>query len=277
MILTPDNYLSPEADREFMSFHQYRNWMDCSAAEYARIFDGWDGDKETEALLLGQYIDKKLLTPEVLPEWLDAHPEVYLSRGKDKGGLKEQYRKADVMVASLLSDPVAVKMIEGEHQWLVTGVIGGVNWRGMVDDIQPTREVFVDLKSCRNVEEDMWNAKVYQREMWYEFYNIWTQLAVYQELIFQKYGKKFLPMILAVDKQEPPDKAALAFQDQYRLDVEIAEIQRNMPRVLEWKAGKKIKPCGKCAYCRTKKQLKITVAKNQGIRASDDILAEAGF
>ena len=62
MILTQENYYSTEADREYMSVSQYKEFCGtfgqtaCEARAMAELNDEW-GKKKTKALLVGSYVD----------------------------------------------------------------------------------------------------------------------------------------------------------------------------------------------------------------------------
>lgn len=264
LVLTPDNYISVEADKVFMSFHQWQGWNECAARQKAKLA-GKFTEEQSDAFLLGSYVDKKLLTPENFDAWQEANKElIFNKQGKPRAFVEQ----AEAMIKTIQTDPVAMKMLAGDHQWIITGEIAGIPWRGMLDVIKPQAEIFVDLKTCRNVNETMWDSDVGMRVFWWETYNYWTQISIYRELIKQKWGKEFLPMLLAIDKQDPyPDKIALSFEDKYRLDQEIKQIEEKTPEVMAWKTGKaELRRCEKCAYCRSTKKLKIITAANQGIR-----------
>ena len=56
MILTNDNYYSPEANWEYMSVSQYKQFLKCEAAAMAQLKGEWSQPKTT-ALLVGSYVD----------------------------------------------------------------------------------------------------------------------------------------------------------------------------------------------------------------------------
>jgi hypothetical protein len=260
LILTPDNYISVEADRAFMSFHQYKAWLECEAAEHAKLFQGWDKDSDNAAFLLGNYVDNSLLTPEKLQAFCDKN-KVF----KKDGTKRAEFIQGDRMVARIQKDPTAMKLIAGDHQWICAGEIDGVPWRIMVDCIKPKDEIFVDLKTCRSCTERMWDKILSMKLIWYEYYGYWGQMSVYCEIIKQRYNKEFLPVVLAVSKEEPADILAVAFSDKYRISQELANIRANLPRIMAVKTGKaEPKRCENCAYCRETKILSIIKAENQG-------------
>ena len=265
MELNPSNYLSLEADKVYMSHHQYQNWMTCAAKEKARL-DGKIPEQEDPLhFLVGNYIDQALLTPETFEAWKKEHnDDITKNKGKE---LKAPFVIADKMIARIRREPVAMKMLEGDSQYICTGLIAGVPWKIMVDKIKPKSEILVDLKTCRDVKERIWDSDIGMKVTFFEHYGYWLQLSSYREIIFQNFGKKFLPMILAVDKQDHPAVVALAFQDEYRMDQEVENIKANLPQIMRWKDGKEEpKRCGECDYCRDTAELKIVVAENQGMR-----------
>ncbi len=64
------------------------------------------------------------------------------------------------------------------------------------------------------------------------------------------------PTLLAVSKEETPDKEIIWFDEQL-ITEKLSVVEANMPRILGVKFGN-IPPlaCGKCDFCKSKKQLK---------------------
>ena len=56
MILTNENYYSPESNMEYMSVSQYKQFKRCEAATMAELRGEWQQPKST-ALLVGSYVD----------------------------------------------------------------------------------------------------------------------------------------------------------------------------------------------------------------------------
>jgi predicted adenine nucleotide alpha hydrolase (AANH) superfamily ATPase len=85
------------------------------------------------------------------------------------------------------------------------------------------------------------------------------QMAVYRRVLQENLGQTYTPYIVAVTKENPPNKAVLHF-DENRFDFEYEYIETYLPRILEVKAGKE-KPnrCEKCDYCRSTKLLNNTM------------------
>ena len=63
MLLTRDNYYTPEADQEYFSCSQYQSFCECEAKAMAKIEGRWQ-DEPTEALLVGNYFHTYFEGPE---------------------------------------------------------------------------------------------------------------------------------------------------------------------------------------------------------------------
>jgi hypothetical protein len=76
------------------------------------------------------------------------------------------------------------------------------------------------------------------------------QMAIYQELLLQQYGKTCTPIIAAVSKQTPSE-ARLITIDQDKMNYELILLKEKIERIVRVKNGEE-KPvsCGTCEYCR---------------------------
>ena len=80
-------------------------------------------------------------------------------------------------------------------------------------------------------------------------------MAVYRELLKQMTGEEFRPIIVAVSKEDVPDKELIRI-DEVWLDEGLDFIKENIKEV--WGViNYEIKPkaCGCCDYCRSQKKL----------------------
>ncbi|KRN13435.1 hypothetical protein IV37_GL000156 [Fructilactobacillus fructivorans] len=80
-------------------------------------------------------------------------------------------------------------------------------------------------------------------------------MAIYQELIRQTFGIDSTPYIIAVSKQQEPDKAIFSIP-QFMMDTEMDELKEKQQHISNVINGTE-KPiaCGHCDYCRMNKQL----------------------
>ena len=76
-------------------------------------------------------------------------------------------------------------------------------------------------------------------------------MAIYRELIKQQYGKDLMPYIVAVTKEDTPNKAVIRIDKCYATP-KLEEIEFYMGRIAKVKNGLE-KPigCGKCDYCKS--------------------------
>jgi hypothetical protein len=84
-------------------------------------------------------------------------------------------------------------------------------------------------------------------------------MAVYCELerLHSKRFERLEPFIVAVSKEDVPDKAVICFDDE-TLSAELGKVHQNLSRVIDVKTGnKQPKRCEKCRYCRETKTSEI--------------------
>ena len=93
---------------------------------------------------------------------------------------------------------------------IVIGEIEGVPIKGKLDSINLSRGYFIDLKTMRSIYNEEWNADL-RKKVPVAVNNILNfgyngQLALYRELLKQMTGQEFRPLIVAVSKENVPDK-----------------------------------------------------------------------
>lgn len=261
--LTEENYYSQEANRQYMSASQYKAFKRCEAAAMAELRGEW-GNRDTTALRVGSYVDAYFSGE--LERHKAEHPEMF----KRDGTLKAEYIQAHVAAERLARDELARMLLSGKHQTIKTGRIGGVWYKTKSDSLLSAAQVeaickkfpqirnlvpfggpmIVDLKYVRSFE-DVWCDDIHERMNFIEYWGYDLQGAIYQ-----KVDKRMPPfVIVAVTKDAEPDIAALHIPDD-ALAFSLAEVEHCSPRYAAIKRGE-IEPvgCGKCAYCRSKKQL----------------------
>ncbi|MGM9923368.1 MAG: PD-(D/E)XK nuclease-like domain-containing protein [Bacillus sp. (in: firmicutes)] len=252
MNLTKDNYYTREADLHYMSVSQYKSFLKCEAATMAKLRGEYEQPK-SDALLFGSYVHSWLEGD--LDNFKANNPELFSSRGSSKGELKAQYSLADKMIAALKSDPMCMFALDGEKEVIMTGELFGAPWKIRMDVYNPQNGRFADLKTVKGIHERYWHNGAYTSFM--EAFGYIIQLAVYSEIENQNRGGDWLESyIVAVSKQDPPDKAIIVV-DQERLIIELGEVEKNMERIIQVKSGL-ITPnaCSTCDYCRRNKQIK---------------------
>ena len=249
MELNNENYFSPEANLEYMSASQFKDFMKCEKDAIAKII-GETVEEPSKAMLVGSYVDAYFSGE--MDEFKVKNPQIF----KKDGTLLKDFEKANEIIAAIESDELLMQYLNGKHQVIMTGEINGVKFKIKVDSLLP--DCIVDQKIMSSIQELIWvekdgrNVKV----DFVEAFGYDIQGAIYQEIVRQNTGKK-LPFVLAVTtKEENPDKALIEI-DQYYLDKALKLVQELAPHYELVKQGV-VKPvgCGKCPSCRI--GLKVT-------------------
>jgi hypothetical protein len=251
MELSKENYYSLEADREYMSVSQFKSFNECEAKAKAKLDGIWQ-DKPNEAFLIGSYVHS--WSEGKLEEFKVEHPELY----KKDGSLMCKFDIAEKMIAALKDDEFVTKVREGQKEVIMTAELFGVPFKCMIDIYNPEQEVIVDLKTTREIHKKYWNEDNRKFENFIEHYNYLLQMAVYAEIdrINRKSDKYFLPHIIAVSKEDVPDKAVIFLGTDYIAD-KLLELELRLDRVMKVKYGLEDPiRCEKCDYCKSTKKIK---------------------
>ena len=260
MKLTDDNYFSNEAGKEYCSVSQLKRFIGsagnygCEAQAMAEINGEISPPDPSKAMLLGSYVDCLLLEPQKKDAFIARHPEMF----RKDGELYADYKIADEMLKVAKGDKTFMKALDGKKQEIMTGTIYGVPFKIKIDVLSDNK--ITDLKTCASITETQYNPVTGKRENFAEFYDYDLQGAIYQEIVYQKTGKK-LPFFLAcISKEKTPDHEVIWIDDESLEERLLAE-KANIIHVGMLKAGD-VEPiaCGCCDYCRSKKQ--ITKALN---------------
>ena len=266
MELTRDNYYTPEADREYMSCSQYQSFIECEAATMAKLY-GLYVPKETEALLVGNYVHTALESDEAHEEWLSAHEGVVFKKTVSKKtgevtitGKYAPYQKADEIIQTFISDPVFKKLIllDGENEKILTGELFGEKWKIRLDKYIPDTRMIIDYKTAADLTKTEYNVELGERESFLEANGYLMRAAIYSEIEKQNSGKEEDPpfVILAVSKQDPPDRGAYLLNHRQRYDYELDKVAERMVRIRRVKSGRALPTrCGHCEWCRRTKKL----------------------
>lgn len=241
MILTNENYYSIEANREYMSVSQYKDFRECEAMAMAILRGEWEKPK-TKALLVGSYIDSWF--EGTLEEFKANNPEIF----KKNGDLKADYAQAEQLIEFMKKDPEFMKYMAGEKQIIFTAEMFGTPWKIKIDSYH-VGKMIVDGKVMASMERVVGKSFV---EHW--AYDL--QMAVYSAVVKIVTGLELETYLAVVTKQDPPDKEVIHIPRWRREDL-LADVERDMPRILAVKTGR-IEPerCGVCKYCRKTKMIK---------------------
>lgn len=262
MELNPNNYHGIEANQEYLSASQYSEFVDkCEAMALAKVRGEYQEPPDIN-LLVGSYIHSYFESPEAFEKIKESTPELISSKGKTKGELKTEFQFANRMIETLEADPYCMMMLQGNSEVIMTAEMFGAMWKIKIDKYRPDIRFIVDLKSTRSINELVWSNERWAKVSFIDAYNYVRNMAIYCEVerLNTGFAEWCEPYIVAVSKEDPPDKAVISLQDDYRFKRELAEIEANVPRILKLKAGLIVpKKCGKCAWCRqTKKITQVT-------------------
>lgn len=238
MILTNENYYSTEANQEYMSVSQYKDFRKCEAMALASLRGEWVRP-QTTALLVGSYIDSWF--EGTLEEFKATHPEIY-RKGRGDRQLRADFLQAEEIIAFLQKDPLFMRYMSGRKQIILTAELFGTKWKIKMDSYH--NDKIVDLKVMRSMERIMGKSFV-------EHWGYDLQMAIYAAVE----GRGIATYLAVVTKQDPPDKEIISIPRWRRMEL-LEDVGKNMPHILAVKRGE-IPPirCGVCEYCRATKML----------------------
>ena len=251
--LTKDNYHSTASNLEYLSRGQYKSFHECEAKEMAKLKREWV-DPPFLPFLIGQYVHS--FNDNTRSDFIANHPGMF---NKDLS-LKAKFVEADNMIDCLQNDEFVMYCLDGEKEKIITFEMFGAPWKIMLDVQNNERRRIVDLKTTRSITEKVWDEETRKKVSFVEAYSYCLQAAIYSEGERISEGREpgdyseFL--IVAVSKEKQPDKAIINMTDHTRLEVELAQVEVNMPRIIAVKAGE-VEPvrCEGCDYCRSTKML----------------------
>lgn len=253
MQLTSENYYSREANREYMSVSQFKDFvgtygrLGCEFTALEKIEERWEDEKST-ALMVGSYVDSYF--EGTLAKFKAENPSLF----KKDGGLKAEYVKADEIIARIERDEYFMKYMSGQKQVIMTGELFGAKWKIKIDSYIPDVAI-VDLKVMSSITELKW-----VKDLGYlDFVRYWgydIQGAIYQEIVRQNTGKRLPFYIAAASKEEETNIEVIHVTDNFLKDA-MSMVEAAMPRILQVKSGE-VKPdrCENCDCCRSTKVLR---------------------
>lgn len=251
MKLTNENYFSPEAAVDYWSVSQFKAFNKCEAAGLAEARGEYQRE-ETDALLIGSYVDAYFSGPRELDRFIGIHGDKMVS--KRGGGLLAKFAHANEIIDRVEADPLMMDYLTGEKQVIMSAEIFGLPWKAKFDVYDETR--IVDLKCVRDFEDIF--DKGYGWRSWVEYWGYDIQGAIYQKIEQLVTGRETpLPFyIAAVTKERVPDLKILQIP-QHVLDAAYHMVEAKIERFDLIKQGD-VEPvrCEKCDYCKATKILK---------------------
>lgn len=245
MILTNDNYYSPEANGTYWSVSLFKAFDKCEASGLAQVKGEYERET-TDALLFGSYVDAYF--SDELDEFIKRDGDKIFKRN---GDLYAKFEHANTVIDAIEAQPLMLEYLTGDKQVIMTADLFDVSWKIKMDVYNGER--IVDLKCVRDFEPLYKEGS--GRVSWIEFWGYDIQGAIYQKVVELNTGKKLPFYIVAVTKEKIPDVAVIQIP-QYVLDTALKIVEAKIDEFDLVKMGE-IKPsrCGKCEYCKQTKKL----------------------
>jgi hypothetical protein len=261
MKLTKSNYFSLEAGRHYMSNSQFKDFAPsfggCEARAVATLKGEYEQPSRT-AFDEGHYVHA--WNEGTLDDFRASNPDLFSSRGPTAGQLKANFKHCNKMIKVLENAPLAMKVLAGQKEVIMTAELFGIPWKIMIDSYQPEVGLFADLKALKEIEGRFWNKESQSYENFLDHYGYTIQMAIYAE-IERRYskrdeGKWLVPHMVIVTKQDQPDHEVVYF-DFDMIVQQLAIVGKHIERVKAVKSGL-VEPvrCEKCDYCRSTKVIK---------------------
>lgn len=257
MVLTAENYYSKEANKEYMSVSQYKDFagtygkMACEFSAIEKLEERW-AQKKTTPLLVGSYVDSYF--EGTVGEFKKETPEIFTQ----DGGLKAPYIQADKIIERMERDPLFMMYMSGKKQVIMTAELFGTKWKIKIDSYAEGIAI-TDLKVVESITKPKW-----VRDIGYlDFIRYWgydIQGAIYQEVVYRNTGLRLPFYIAAGTKEAEPNIEVIQVTQNY-LDEAKNMVEMNMPRILRVKNGE-VEPdrCEMCDCCRHTKVLKRPIS-----------------
>ena len=252
MLLTPENYFSIEADREYMSVSQFKNFRACESKALHDLNQP-DATKK-DAFLEGQLFESLVAGDPQL--FMAKHPEIVAQTGKTKGEIKKNFQKVVNAAEKFNSQKFFRDIIEKcEKQVILTGEICGVPVKCCLDLFDRETNSIYDIK-CMSDFKEQWSKQDKTYIPWYYHWGYVLQLAVYREIVKQNFKTEPKEIaLLAATKEDIPDLQAIKFSTEL-LDIELEEFKTDIKLYDKIKKGEiKPKACNVCDYCKKEKQI----------------------
>lgn len=243
MVLTAENYYSPEANLEYMSVSQFKDFngtygkIACEFEAIEKMYGRWSSEKTTP-LLVGSYVDSYF--EGSLELFKKENPEMFTQKGE----LKAPFKKAEEIISRIERDEYFMKYLSGEKQKIITFELFGATWKIKMDSFLPGVAI-TDLKVMASITDLKW-----VRDLGYlDFVRYWgydIQGAIYQKGVELVTGKKLPFFIAAATKENEPDIRIIQITQNY-LDEALHVVEANLPRIMRVKSG--AVPPDKCELC----------------------------
>lgn len=241
MELNEQNYYSVEANIEYMSASQFKDFRKCEFYGFLKAI-GELIEEKTKPMQVGGYVDAYFA--DRLARYKEENPSIY----KKDGTLLKDFEKAEECIKTINEDSFFLGQLKGERQKIVVGEISGVKFKGAMDFVDD--DDITDLKCISSIRELSWSDDYHRYVNFIIAYRYDIQGAIYRELERQNTNKEKNFRLACVSKEEEPDKAIIKLPKDM-LDNALHEVMEYAPRYDKIKKGLiPPKHCGCCPACR---------------------------
>ena len=233
MFLTAENYYSQEANKEYLSVSQYKDFCGtigrpaCEEQAMAKLEGRWEQEK-TVSIMVGSYVDSYF--EGTLYDFKENNPEIFTKSGK----LKAEYQKAEEIIDRIKRDTLFMWFMSGEKQKIFTAEMFGGKWKVKLDSYLPGKCI-VDLKIMKSLREAHY-TKDYGMMDFVSYWGYDIQAAVYQEILRLCTGERLPFYIAAASKEKEPDIEIIQIP-QAQIDARLTEVSNNTRKILMLKNG----------------------------------------
>jgi hypothetical protein len=261
--LTLDNYYSTDANMEYMSASQFKDFEKCELYGLMKA-KGEYLEEKTKPMLMGGYIDAYFSNR--LEEYKQENPQIF----KKDGTLLKDFEKVEECIRVAENDELFMSRTKGEKQAILVGVIGGVKYKGAIDFLND--DGIDDLKLVASIYEPVWVERDGRniRTNFIDAYEYDLQGAIYKELVAINRNKDLPFNINALSKEEEPDKAIINIPN----DILANKLEKVVEKSMRFDLIKKgiIEPrgCGVCPICRKYKKLDKVLNYKEVFKVGDN-------
>lgn len=215
MEVTQENYYSADINKEYMSFHTWLSFHGCDGkiaceAKAMAISNGeYQEEEKNLAFLIGSYVDSYF--EGTLEQFKKDNPDVFVSKGENKGQLKVTFKQAELMIERCKKDKLFMAYMSGEKQKIFTAEMYGCKWKCKLDSYIPGKCI-VDLKTTREMHKQFYVPDIGHLDF-ISYYGYVYQLAIYQEIVRIVTGEKLPCFIAAVSKSDHPEIKIIHIDD----------------------------------------------------------------
>lgn len=250
MVLTPDNYHSPEARAAYISSSDVKLAMRCEAMWLAQNLGIYQRPESSDAFAYGHLFEEA--ASGNAEAYIQDHPELTLTRGANKGHLRAAYADAIELAGAVRRSPYLSRLIgRCRKQVIFTGVLFGMPARMMADLVDTDGSIY-DFKTARDFRP-VWDS---DREEYREWWSVWdypVQLWFYREIARQN-GLTVPRVGLIAGSKADMDVQALLFGPDTMQAAE-ADAAYTMSRMSSIRNGDKPEACGHCEWCLSQKRI----------------------